>query len=128
MIMHRTGGDGMKTLQNEYFVVADGKPLASYGVIQRYSKLDAQKKQRAFGGTIVKVSDYPEGKKYWQQKLTEEQVIDIKTCVLSGIELAKKYGVTKSTISKIRNGHRWKDIMPSNEPIRKIRRGFIIER
>jgi DNA-binding MarR family transcriptional regulator len=47
-------------------------------------------------------------------KLTRLDVIDIKYYIIKGLtnsELAKKYKVTQSTISKIRNGQSWTNVL-----------------
>lgn len=59
------------------------------------------------------------GEKNGQAKLNESQVIEIKLLLKEGIkssELAKKYNVQKSTISDIKNGHRWKNVILEGEP------------
>jgi hypothetical protein len=51
------------------------------------------------------------GEKHPLVKLTEAQVIEIWERALKGeCHLAKEYGVSYSTISKIRKGERWKHI------------------
>ena len=45
-----------------------------------------------------------------QRKLTSEQIIDIRTSTASGVELARKYGVSTPTICKIRKGQRYKEV------------------
>lgn len=58
---------------------------------------------KLFGGPIGRA-----GRKR-QRKLTREQVLDIRTSELSGIELAEKYGVSAPTICKIKRGERYKE-------------------
>jgi len=52
---------------------------------------------------------------HWQQKLSVEQVIEIKIALKNpyrGLvtELSKKYGVKSNTISEIKNGNNWSHI------------------
>lgn len=51
-----------------------------------------------------------QGEKHHQAKLTEEIVHEIRCSPLKGVELAAKYGVTKTTISDIRNRRSWTHI------------------
>lgn len=47
-------------------------------------------------------------------KLTEEQVIEIKSLLdIKSVEFAKKYNVSKTLISEIRNGKKWNHILPA---------------
>lgn len=61
------------------------------------------------------------GKKGSQSSLSQEQVLEIKSSVLQQKELARIYGVTQPTISKIRSGKRWAQpcevACPRNRPI-----------
>ncbi len=50
------------------------------------------------------------GDQNFASKLKEYQVIEIRNSTLSGIELAKKYGVSRSLVSKIRNRKMWTHI------------------
>lgn len=47
------------------------------------------------------------GEAHGQHKLTADQVEEIRSSPLRGIELARKFGVHKSAISRIRSGQRW---------------------
>ena len=50
------------------------------------------------------------GEKHSQSKLTEKEVIEIRKSSELGITLAKKYGVTKATISLVKNRRLWKHV------------------
>jgi hypothetical protein len=50
------------------------------------------------------------GAKQWNVKLTEDGVRDIRSSILSGKELALKYGVTQASICDIRKLRSWKHI------------------
>lgn len=77
-----------------------------YGLAQSViNRIRVGKTYKSYGGPIQKVG------RSKQRKLTREQVIDIRTGKLSGIQLAEKYGVATSTISKIKNGKRYKEII-----------------
>jgi hypothetical protein len=58
----------------------------------------------------------PKGSKHWRSRLTEDQVLEIKrdlaTGILQGAELARKYGVPPQTISNIKNGLCWRWLTP----------------
>jgi transcriptional regulator with XRE-family HTH domain len=43
--------------------------------------------------------------------LTAEQLAEVRTSPLSGVELAKRLGVSEKTISRIRRGE-WRDLGP----------------
>lgn len=47
------------------------------------------------------------GEKHGNSKLKLDQVIDIKTSKLSGVELARKYNVATTTVCDIRRGRSW---------------------
>ena len=47
------------------------------------------------------------GSKHGMSKLTEEDVRLIKSSSMSGVATAKKFGVSKTTISEIRSGKHW---------------------
>jgi plasmid maintenance system antidote protein VapI len=54
-----------------------------------------------------------DNKKFKQAKLTESDIIDIRTGFAAGItaaKLADRYGITKFTISSIVNGKSWKHV------------------
>jgi transposase len=84
-------------------------------------------------GQIVHKTDYKPRNAYWTEqarrshrqrkcaqrdtglnaRLTRDQVVDIKTRLAGGErgeKIAQEYGVSKSTISLIRKGKRWKDV------------------
>ncbi len=48
------------------------------------------------------------GEETYNSKLTKSEVEEIKKSTLSGIELAKKYNVSRALISGIKNNKRWK--------------------
>jgi hypothetical protein len=48
------------------------------------------------------------GEKHGMSKVTLEQVIDIKTSSKSGVELARKYHISATTVCDIRKGRSWK--------------------
>lgn len=76
-----------------------------YGLSQRtINAIRTGKTYKSFGGPTGRV-----GRKR-QRKLTREQVLDIRTSELSGVELAEKYGVSAPTICKIRRGERYKEV------------------
>jgi hypothetical protein len=50
------------------------------------------------------------GEKHGMSKLTLESVVDIKTSKSSGVELARKYGVSTTTICDIRRGRSWNHV------------------
>jgi hypothetical protein len=52
----------------------------------------------------------PIGEKHHDAKLTTEQVREIRVSTESGVTLAKRFNVTRSTISSIRRGKTWKTI------------------
>jgi hypothetical protein len=47
-------------------------------------------------------------------KLTDDQVLEIKSSALSGVELANRYNVSPATISMIKNGKIWTHITSSS--------------
>lgn len=51
------------------------------------------------------------GEKNNNSKLTPEQVHDIRNNTVSGVVLSELYGIAQSTISMIRNGKRWKELV-----------------
>lgn len=59
---------------------------------------------------------FDKGEECYNAVLTEKDVCEIKQSFveykLSNTELAKKYGVAKGTISKIRSKQTWKDVLP----------------
>lgn len=61
-----------------------------------------------------------------RQKLTEEEVRIIKTLLNNGIMTQKKigemFGVSRETITKIKNRTRWADIEPGDKVIKKLYR------
>ena len=51
------------------------------------------------------------GTRHWASRLTEEQVLEIRkeyASGISGLKLAKKYGVCKATVYHILSGAKWK--------------------
>lgn len=77
-----------------------------YGLTQSaINSIRIGKTYKTYGGPIQRVG------RSKQRKLTREQVIDIRTSKLSGIQLAEKYGIATSTVSKIKNGERYKEII-----------------
>lgn len=50
------------------------------------------------------------GSRNGQAKLTEADIIPIRTSAATIKELARRYGVREATISNIRNGKRWKHV------------------
>jgi hypothetical protein len=52
----------------------------------------------------------PKGEEHHSSRLTEDQVLAIFQSDRPGTELAAKYGVTKSMISRIRTGRSWKHV------------------
>jgi len=46
----------------------------------------------------------------WMAKLTASQVLEIRSSSESGADAARRYGVSKSTISDTRNGKRWRHV------------------
>jgi len=84
-------------------------------------------------GQVIHKEDYKPRNAYWTEqarrshrqrkcaqrdnglnaRLTRERVVDIKTRLAGGERgerIAQEYGVSKSTISLIRKGKRWKDV------------------
>lgn len=57
------------------------------------------------------------GEKAFVAKLTENQVLAIYSSNESGVDLASRFGVTPSMISRIRCGHAWRHV--TNHPIQK---------
>jgi hypothetical protein len=57
---------------------------------------------------LGKIPHHRKPRKHPGRKLNEDQVRDIKASSVSGAELARTYGVSKSLISRIRNGFVWK--------------------
>ena len=51
-----------------------------------------------------------QGERHKLSKLTECMVKEIKESAMSGVELAKRFGVSSSTISMIRNGRNWRHL------------------
>lgn len=51
-----------------------------------------------------------QGERHKLSKLSERMVNDIKESALSGVELAKRFGVSPSTISMIRTGRNWRHL------------------
>ena len=77
-----------------------------YGLTQStINSIRIGKTYKSYGGPIQRVG------RSKQRKLTREQVIDIRTSKLSGIQLAEKYSIATSTVSKIKNGERYKEII-----------------
>ena len=62
----------------------------------------------------VKKNRMHPGEKHGMSKLTEEQVKKILASELSNTEIATKYGVTQSCISRIRSGDRWQHVKPTH--------------
>lgn len=58
----------------------------------------------------AKMAAWPhlKGENHGQAKLTEDQVREIRVSSLSGISIAKKFGVRPVTVSAIRTGRNWK--------------------
>jgi hypothetical protein len=52
----------------------------------------------------------PRGVDFWDAKLTEEIVRTIRTSTERGVDLAKRYGVSKATITDIRKRRSWAHI------------------
>lgn len=76
-----------------------------YGLCQKtINAIKTGKTYKSFGGTTKRVG------RERQRKLTREQILDIRTSKLSGVELAKKYGFSAPTICKIRRGERYKEV------------------
>jgi len=50
------------------------------------------------------------GEKRYCAKLIEKEVLEIRISKLKGIELAKKYNISRSSISAIKTGRNWKHI------------------
>ena len=65
---------------------------------------DMQKAGRMF------VPEAKKGEAHHSNKLTESDVIDIYTSQERGVDLARKYEVSKSMISSIRHGRAWRNI------------------
>ena len=79
--------------------------LCIYGLRQEtINAIRTGKTYKAFGGTTKRVG------RERQRKLTREQILDIRTSELSGVELAEKYGVSAPTICKIRRGEQYKEV------------------
>ena len=59
------------------------------------------------------------GEKHWKTKLTNDDVRTIKAELLrpTCVDLAKRYGVSKTTIQNIRNGKTWKHIMTEDDDV-----------
>jgi hypothetical protein len=55
-------------------------------------------------------SNPPRGVSFWDAKLTEEIVRIIRASTERGVDLAKRYGVAKATITDIRKRRSWKHI------------------
>ena len=53
-----------------------------------------------------------QGEKHHNAKLTQEQVDEIRACPpeVTHTELGRKYGVDRRTVSRIRNGMRWRHV------------------
>lgn len=51
------------------------------------------------------------GEKNTNSKLTPEQVHEIRNSDVSGVWLSEVYGIAQSTISMIRNGKRWRELV-----------------
>lgn len=76
-----------------------------YGLSQTaVNKIRAGETYKKFAGKTLRVG------KARQRKLTQEQIVDIRTSKLSGVELSKKYGVSRSTICRIKKGLRYKEV------------------
>jgi hypothetical protein len=56
------------------------------------------------------------GEQIGTSKLTSREVLEIKASVLSGVELARKYEVSTSTISLIRTGRSWVHLDNGGQP------------
>ena len=54
------------------------------------------------------------GEQVGTAKLTEADVLDIRSSSLIGTELAKKYSISPSTISLIKTGKSWKHVMEAS--------------
>ena len=69
--------------------------------LQNIADRDSKKRQR--WGTAM----------WWCCKLTEEQVRDIYLQAHLGVpqaDIAKQYKITQSTVSQIKNGHKWRNL------------------
>lgn len=53
----------------------------------------------------------PDARSMRQRKLNKDQVRDIRSSCLTGVALAAKYGVATSTISKIKSGKRYREVI-----------------
>ncbi|CAJ2719979.1 Uncharacterised protein [Burkholderia pseudomallei] len=58
-----------------------------------------------FGGSGVP----PIGERHWAAKLDWNRVREIRTAVGPNTEIAKRFNVSRVTVSRIRNGHLWKE-------------------
>lgn len=50
------------------------------------------------------------GTENWNAKFTVQQILEIRASTLSQNQLAKKWGVNQSNISRIRNGKAWRSV------------------
>jgi len=88
---------------------ADERPeheiAQDYGMTQSHiNSIRIGKAYKNYGGKTERVG------RRRQRKLTPEQIADIRTSSLKGVELAEKYGVAPSTICKIKKGLRYKEV------------------
>lgn len=93
------GMDVCHTCDNRWCV----NPLHLWAGTRKENVADAAAKKRMLGNRSP-------GEKHHQAKLTEEIVREIRCSPLKGVELATKHGVTKTTISDIRNRRSWTHI------------------
>ena len=76
--------------------------------------LDMQKAGRMF------VPESKKGESNSSSRLTKADVIDIYTSKDRGVDLARKYNVSKTIISKIRRGHAWLSVTNHKEVIENV--------
>lgn len=58
------------------------------------------------------------GEESKKAKLTEAQVLEIRSCSTPGVELARRFGVAKQSIYQIRWGKVWKHLLPNAGTLR----------
>lgn len=79
-----------------------------YGITQsEVSSIQTGKSYMKAPGSIRK----PDSRAIRQRKLSDSDVMDIISSSATGKLMASKYGVSRSTISKIRNGKRYKEVV-----------------
>ena len=85
----------------------------------RISNLSYDTHQKNMNDRAAHGNHHIYGEENKKSKLTEEQVLEIRSCLTPGIELARRFGVTKQSIYQIRWGKVWKHLLPSADRLRR---------